>query len=353
MRTAVTVSLLACGIVALPAVCVGDERDELNREFQTVVSPFLRTYCTECHGREEPEAEFDLSPYTSLDSVAAEMGHWEIALQRLRAAEMPPEDAERFPDSELRQRVVSWIDRLRRDEAERNTGDPGPVLARRLSNAEYDYSIQDLTGVDIRPTREFPVDPANKAGFDNSGESLTMSPALLDKYLAAARRVAEHLVFLPDGLDFAPYPVVIYTDRDKFCTQRIVDFYKQQPTDYADYFLAAWRYRHRTKLGMPEVTLEGIAQKDGVSVKYLEAVWAILTDSQTDAGPIVELRERWNLLPLPADSTERNPNAEERRGTHEVENPQEVRAACEQLREWLVEKRKQFIPRPANFLSGD
>ena len=83
---------------------------------------------------------------------------------------------------------------------------PGPVLARRLSNAEYDYTIRDLTGVDIRPTREFPVDPANEAGFDNSGESLAMSPALLKKYLAAARLVADHLVLKPDGFAFAPHP---------------------------------------------------------------------------------------------------------------------------------------------------
>ena len=59
------------------------------------------------------------------------------------------------------------------------------VLARRLTNEEYNYSIRDLTGQDIRPTREFPVDPSNTAGFDNSGESLVMSSALLDKYLKA------------------------------------------------------------------------------------------------------------------------------------------------------------------------
>ena len=77
------------------------------------------------------------------------------------------------------------------------------MLARRLSNAELDYTIRDLTGVDIRPAKEFPVDPANEAGFDNSGVSLAMSPALLKKYLIAARRVADHLVFKPVGFDFA------------------------------------------------------------------------------------------------------------------------------------------------------
>jgi hypothetical protein len=39
-------------------------------------------------------------------------------------------------------------------------------------------TIRDLTGVDLKPTKEFPVDPANQSGFDNTGESSTMSPAL-------------------------------------------------------------------------------------------------------------------------------------------------------------------------------
>src|SRR5439155_22828875 len=122
--------------------------------------------------------------------------------------------------------------------------DPGTVLARRLSNAEFDYTIRDLTGVDIRPTREFPVDPANEAGFDNSGESLTMSPALMKKYLAAARHVADHLVLKPQGFVLAPHPAVTDTDRDKYCVQRVIAFYESHRVDYADYLLAACRFQH-------------------------------------------------------------------------------------------------------------
>src|SRR5918999_1134809 len=126
---------------------------------------------------------------------------------------MPPKPAKQ-PPAGARQRVIDWIHAMGTSEAKRNAGDPGPVLARRLSNAEYNYTVRDLTGVDIRPTREFPVDPANTAGFDNSGESLTMSPALLNKYLQAAREVANHLVLLPDTIDFAPHPMLVETDRD-------------------------------------------------------------------------------------------------------------------------------------------
>ena len=164
---------------------------------------------------------------------------------------MPPAKSSLKPEGSERQEVIAWLRAVRKREAMRHAGDPGPVAARRLSNAEYDHTIRDLTGVDLRPTREFPVDPANRAGFDNSSESLTMSPALLRKYLEAARSVTDHLVLAPDGLEFAAFSIVADTDRDKYCTRKIIDFYKNQHTDYADFFMAAWRFRHRDALGKP------------------------------------------------------------------------------------------------------
>src|SRR5205085_8779855 len=125
--------------------------------------------------------------------------------------------------------------------------------------AEYNYTIRDLTGVDMRPTREFPVDPANPAGFDNSGESLSMSPALLNKYLQAARDVANHMVLKPGGIAFAPHLALAETDRDKYCVEQIIDFYNRQDTDYSHYFEAAWRYKNRVALGKPRATLASIA----------------------------------------------------------------------------------------------
>src|SRR5262249_47329743 len=167
---------------ALPA-------DPLEQRFATRVQPFLQRYCFACHGSKKPEAQFDLRRYATVKAIAKNIRPWERVLERLQAQEMPPEEGPRQPKAEERAAVIAWIRDLREQKVRQNAGDPGIVLARRLSNAEFDYTIRDLTGVDMRPTREFPVDPANEAGFDNSGESLAMSPALLKKYLAAARRV--------------------------------------------------------------------------------------------------------------------------------------------------------------------
>ena len=187
----------------------------------------------------------DLRDHRTLENVSRDHRVWELVRERVEANEMPPEEARAQPRDDERQAAIAWIRAWQDRDAERNAGDPGPVLSRRLSNAEYDYTIHDLTGVDIRPTREFPVDPANEAGFDNSGESLTVSPALLKKSLAAARHVADHLVLKPDGFVFAPHPAVTETDRDKYCVHRIVDFYRRHEVDYADYFFAAWQYQNR------------------------------------------------------------------------------------------------------------
>ena len=147
-------------------------------------------------------------------------------------------------------------------------------------------------------TRQFPVDPANTAGFDNSGESLTMSPALLNKYLQAARQVADHMVLKPDTIDFAPHLMAVESDRDKYAILRIIDFYKQQPTDYAEYFQAAWRYRYRAALGKPGATLAVVAADSKVSAKYLRMVWGILHDKGA-IGPVAKLQAMWNALPAP------------------------------------------------------
>src|SRR5262245_32755528 len=246
---------------------------------------------------------------------------------------MPPTQSRLQPDAARRQSVIDWIVAINAEEAKRHPNDPGIVLARRLSNAEYDYTIHDLTGVDVRPTKEFPVDPANQAGFDNSGESLAMSPAPVKKYLDAARSVADHLLFLPSGFTFAPYPVVTDADRDKYAVNRIVDFYKRQRLDYADYFHAAWRYRHRAALRQPAMTLADAAKSAKISATYLNKVWTMLNAPGEDVGPLAALQVRWRSLPPPVDHKE----------------PSGVRPSVEWMRDLIVGLRPQVAMTFDNF----
>ncbi|HLK65696.1 MAG TPA: DUF1592 domain-containing protein [Bryobacteraceae bacterium] len=296
---------LAPGLIALFAIpSAGAATSAVEQQFSHTVRPFIDKYCVGCHSGASAAAQFDLKAYTTVESVVRDHPRWSLVSDKLTAKQMPPSPMPQPPD-EARQQVIEWIKAMRMSEARKNAGDPGVVLARRLSNAEYDYTIRDLTGVDIRPAREFPVDPANQAGFDNTGESLTMSPSLLNKYLQAAREVGDHMVLTPDGIDFAPHPMLVETDRDKYAIKRIVDFYQRQPTDFADYFQAAWRYKHRAALGKPALTLSGVAAENKVSPKYLSMVWQILEEpadaAKKEVGPIAKLQSMWRALPPPSD----------------------------------------------------
>lgn len=313
------------------AASKGAEADVVDAQFHERVRPFLATYCVKCHGKESPEGDLDLSAFVTADAVAKDLARWELVLEQLDAGSMPPAKAKRQPSDEAREGIIAWIGAIRKREATRNAGDPGLVPARRLSNAEYDHTIRDLTGFDLRPTREFPVDPANEAGFDNSAESLTMSPALVKKYLEAARRVADHLVLKPDGITFAPHPVIADTDRDKYCVNQIIDFYKRQRTDYADYFLAAWRFQNREALGQPGTSLERLAAESGLSSKYLATIWATLTERTEPIGPTAALQTLWRELPAPDPA-----------------HPAAARAGCERMRDYVVRLRRQLTPEVKN-----
>ena len=297
----------------------------LDREFEQTIRPFVTKYCVGCHSGQTPAAQFDLKAYSTMETVTRDYPRWEQVLARLTAKEMPPKPMAP-PPSDATQQVIDWIRAVGAEEIRRNAGDPGLVLARRLSNAEYNYTVRDLTGQDLQPAREFPVDPANPAGFDNSGESLTMSSALLNKYLQAARGVADHMFLTPDGIEFAPNPMLAETDRDKYPIQRIVNFYARQPTDYADYFEAAWRFKYRAALGKPGATLASIAADSKVSAKYLPMVWQILEEKDPVAaiGPVARLQGMWRDLPAPIG----NPL-----GTNQMAA---VRGRCIEMRDFVV-----------------
>jgi hypothetical protein len=278
----------------------GAQKAGLDQQLEQVVRPYVAKNCIGCHSGKSPAAQFDISAYTTMSAVSREYPRWALVAQRLSAREMPPKPLPAPPAQET-QRVIDWIQAVRAEEIKKFSGDPGLVTARRLSNAEYNYTIRDLTGRDLQVTREFPFDPANPAGFDNSGESLTMSPALLNKYLQAAREVANHMVLLPDGIDFAPHPMLVETDREKYAIQRILSFYFRQPTKYADYFQAAWTYKHRAALGKRGATLAAVAADAKVSPKYLEMVWQLLNEDGA-LGPVQKLQKMWQDLPAPAST---------------------------------------------------
>ena len=176
---------------------------ELAQTYDSKVWPLVEQYCVRCHDTATQKGDLDLERFADLASIRKAPDIWQRVSEQLLSGEMPPKDKKPMPP-EKKAVLLDWVSDYLRAEAMANAGDPGPVVLRRLSNAEYTYTLRDLIGVpSLDPANEFPVDSAAGEGFTNTGEALAMSPSLLEKYLAAGKQIADHAVLLPDGFRFS------------------------------------------------------------------------------------------------------------------------------------------------------
>src|SRR5512134_1623420 len=198
---------LVCSVVVRGSGAVGSVRQSnpaaaqptqpaaVAASFDTVVKPFLARHCYACHGNERQKRELNLESFTTAASLLEHGERWEMVVERLRGGEMPPDD-EPQPDEAERQAVAAWIARELARIDRTTPPDPGRVTARRLNRAEYNNTVRDLLAVDVRPADDFPQDDSGY-GFDNIGDVLSLSPALLENYMSAAERLARTALFGP------------------------------------------------------------------------------------------------------------------------------------------------------------
>lgn len=262
-------------------------------EYAGFVQPAIKKYCLDCHSTKAKKGSLDLERFTSLDHVRKDIKPWQQMIEQLETGEMPPKGKPQ-PTADERKRLIAWTRGFLDAEARARAGDPGHVPLRRLSNAEYNYTIRDLTGVDLQPTREFPADGAAGEGFTNAAEALSdISPALLTKYLNAAKDIADHAVLLPDGFRFS----LSKTRRDwtDEGTAKLRQFYNALVNSEGRLpvqpYLAA-SVRHREALLAGKMSVAEVAAKENLNPKYFGVLWNTLTD-KTASEPLDAIRAKW------------------------------------------------------------
>ena len=186
---------------------------QVNSEFDRIVQPFFARTCYSCHNANLMSGGVNLEAVRTADSAAAGLNPsiaqtteiWQRVLRKLRAGEMPPKGQPR-PDPNEVNAVVAWIEnQLKAGDGPAAGGttsatrSPDHVTVRRLNRAEYNNTVRDLLGVDVHPADGFPQDDSGY-GFDNIGDVLSLSPVLMEKYLAAAERVAREALFGPEQM---------------------------------------------------------------------------------------------------------------------------------------------------------
>ena len=147
----------------------------------------LQRYCIDCHDAEVTKGGVDLDSILSQD-IAAHAGHWEKVVKQLNARHMPPIGKKRPDEAGYDQLITALTKEL---DAQPPKAIAGPAF-RRLTRTEYQHAVRDLLAVEFDAKAAFPTDEISH-GFDNitAGD---LPPALLDRYISAAQKIARQAV---------------------------------------------------------------------------------------------------------------------------------------------------------------
>src|ERR1700680_4374260 len=179
-----TVLLIAGGFAALSA-----QQQQPKDERTPAASPqraLVNQYCVACHNAKLKTGGLALDTVNP-ENTSQNSEVWEKVLRKVRARYMPPAGLPR-PDEKTYQSLVSYLE-TSLDQASAANPNPGrPASLRRLTRTEYQNAIRDLSGLKLEVTQLLPSDDSSY-GFDNItvGE---LSPTLLERYLAAARKIS-------------------------------------------------------------------------------------------------------------------------------------------------------------------
>lgn len=182
-------SLASLSALLFPSWCKSQDSPP---DFSKAGVAFLKKHCLECHSGDKPKAELSLAGFTDNASVVKKRKTWESVLKMVEAGEMPPDDKPQPTAQEIE--AFALLARAVFEHHDKNAKpDPGRVTMRRLNRVEYANTVRDLVGADFNPAADFPSDGIGH-GFDNIGDVLTLSPVLMEQYLAAAETIAQRVI---------------------------------------------------------------------------------------------------------------------------------------------------------------
>ncbi len=185
-------SLLACGMLA-PAGILSAADGPLT--LAKDIRPVLEEYCFDCHNPDKKKGDVNLEEVAASPKMEQHRAVWDKVAEVLENGDMPPEKKPQPTEGE-RHLLLSFLDgQLSKLDCTTNRN-PGRVTLRRLNRSEYRCTVRDLLHVDYWP-EDFPNDEVGY-GFDNIADVLSLSPLLMEKFMAAAGEIATKAI-VADG----------------------------------------------------------------------------------------------------------------------------------------------------------
>lgn len=323
--------LLAAFALSGGPACLAETSKASSADLDKLVRPFFSQHCNSCHGEKKQKGDLRVDNLkVSLDSPKI-MAHWEEIMNRINSGDMPPDDEPR-PKPEEVARVADWIlDQLHEAEAARQASGAEKVSFRKLSRDEYASTVRDLLGVnfDVKGPSGLPEDPDWK-GFERIGSVLTLSPAHVEKHLAAAEAVLDEALSLRpepkrEVIRWGAFDMRWKSFQKEYEARGIADKVRIEivPNNYTT---DTWNLDVKTTGDyLLRIKLSGLRPEGGRAPRlkvYLSSIDKTLLEQDVDApeGSPVVLESRFHLVagkyPVRIINSVPGPNPEGRRSRH-------------------------------------
>src|SRR5215813_10807902 len=258
---------------------------------QSAAAGIFKQYCFQCRGSTSPKAGVSLERLSARGLDGENYRQCEKVAAALEMKVMPPKFMPQPSDAE-RAQAIKWIREEMSAYAKRYDGDPGEAPIRRLTSGEYSYTIKDLTGLDLDVGIDSSSDSVGGEGFTNFGAVQFMQDANLERYLAAAKQVANYAVIGAGPLEFFSHPGK--SGFELSAITRIKEIYAANGIrtvsgeggrpfgieKYGKVLFVAWQYKHRAALGEANATLPTLAARAGIPPHFAQHIWEVMNKTE-------------------------------------------------------------------------
>ena len=266
----------------------------------TNLAHLLKKHCTDCHNAKKRKGDFALDVFKTPQAIFQDYELIKHAYESIKAGDMPPED-EDITD-EQRQQLTHYFEKIIYTLESKQVEFNSTTLIRRLTPYEYDYTVKDITGLDLNLGKDFPGDGGGNQGFSNDAKLMSVSPIQLEKYIEAAETISSHSSFdIDKGLQFNQSDIahLSIADYETSLENKLYSFYKIYPKNFNS---KVYLYKlmkasaavifNKGKRG----DIETIAAKHRVAPIFLKRAVDYFSTSASKSSQGIDALKKWQKL---------------------------------------------------------
>ncbi|MCM8532618.1 MAG: DUF1592 domain-containing protein [Lentisphaeraceae bacterium] len=269
----------------------------------------MNKHCIECHNPKKKKGDLDATMFKTPSSIYVSFERIKDIYASVESGDMPPEDEE-FSESDKKY-FIGYLEKIIFTLESKPTKLSSTAVVRRLTPYEFDYTVQDVTGLDLEFAELFPAETSGNQGFVNDALQLSVSPILMEKYMDAAETISSHSEFdLIKGFTFSKSPPALLRP-EKFEEQLQSQLYSYL-RDYYPRDFSVQKYLPRLMKACAEMTkdltkkksLEDVASQHNIHPNFVKTGLKYFSSLSGKSRTEAQILKNWSRLRSSKDTEE-------------------------------------------------